>query len=311
MIRDDVMNIKKGLCLPVIAAPMFLVSNPDTVIAGCKAGIISSFPSLNARTVKDLEKWMIRITEELHTSNNRVWAVNLIVHQSNKRYKEDLRLIQKYQTPLVITSLGDPTHTIESVHEYGGLVFSDVASVYHARKASKAGVDGLILVCSGAGGHGGTYSPFAFVQEVRQFWNGPLVLAGSISSGSDVLAAEIMGADFAYMGTRFIATKESSAEEEYQNMLIESTVEDILYTDAFTGVNGNYLLASIKKAGLDPTQLIKKDAIDFSKLDSDKKAWKDIWSAGQGVGKTKAIQTYYELVNELKVEYKAARQRIN
>lgn len=313
--NDTLSEMKKTLTLPVIAAPMFLVSNPDTVIAGCKAGIISTFPSLNARTTEILDNWMAEITEDLDEVQENggtvaPWAVNLIVHRTNKRYTEDFKLIEKYHVPIVITSLGDPTEAIKMVHGYGGLVFSDVSSVYHAKKAAKAGVDGLILVCAGAGGHGGTIHPYAFIQEVREFWDGILILAGSISSGKEILASEILGADFAYMGTRFIATAESSAGDDYKNMLIKSHLEDIIYTDAFSGVNANYLIPSIVKAGLDPEKLKKKESIDFSKTSSEVKAWKNIWSAGQGVGRTKRIQTVEEVVKELHQEYLEAKTGI-
>jgi nitronate monooxygenase len=297
--------------LPVIAAPMFLVSSPEMVIECCKAGIIGSFPLLNARTVEILEDWMKRITDKLtkvrkDEPKRRVapWAVNLIVHRTNKRYEEDLELIKKYQPPIVITSLGDPRPVVNIVHEYGGLVFSDVINLIHARKAVQKGVDGLILVCNGAGGHAGTINPIAFIGAVKEFWDGITILAGCISSGQDILAAEVLGADLAYMGTRFIATSESFASREYQNMLIESTLEDLIYTDAFSGVNANYLVPSIRKAGLDPDQLQKKESIDFSQLNqSDAKAWRDIWSAGQGVGTIKRVQPVVDVVKELQKEY--------
>jgi nitronate monooxygenase len=300
--------------LPVIAAPMFIVSGPEMVIEGCKAGVIGSFPLLNARTTDILEDWMKRITQGLEKlraeePERRIapWAVNLVVHRTNKRYEEDLELIKKYQPPIVITSLGRPGAVVDIVHQYGGLVFSDVANLTHARKAAKTGVDGLILVCNGAGGHAGTLNPLAFMGAVKEFWDGITILAGCISNGQDILAAKALGADFAYMGTRFIATSESLASEEYRNMLIESNSESLIYTDTFTGINANYLVPSIKNAGIDPDQLQKKEAMDFSKMNqSEAKVWKDIWSAGQGVSAIKETLTVAELVKELEQEYDQA-----
>lgn len=309
-------QIKDQIVLPVIAAPMFLVSSPEMVIEGCKAGIIGSFPLLNARTVDILDDWMKRITEELakvrmDEPKRRVapWAVNLIVHRTNQRYEEDIELIKKYQPPIVITSLGDPSPVVSIVHEYGGLVFSDVINLVHARKAAQKGVDGLILVCSGAGGHAGTINPIAFIGAVREFWDGITILAGCISGGQDILAAKALGADLVYMGTRFIATSESFASDEYQNMLVESNLEDIIYTDAFSGVNANYLIPSIQRAGLDIDQLQKKESMDFSFSQGNQsgaKAWKDIWSAGQGVGAIKRVVPIAEVVEELQNEYEQA-----
>jgi nitronate monooxygenase len=302
-------KMSKQLTLPVINAPMFLVSSPDMVIESCKNGMIGTFPLLNARTSELLENWMIRISEELDqtqkdapTAKIAPWGVNLIVHRTNKRFEEDLELIKKYEPPLVITSLGNPSDVAKIVHSYGGLVFSDVISLDHARKAAKTGIDGLILVCSGAGGHGGTLNPFAFLKAVKEFWDGITVLAGAITTGEEILAAKILGADLVYMGTRFIATEESSASEEYRQMLIESTLEDLIYTDAISGINGNYLLPSLQKAGFDIENLKKKE-VDLSFSESKAKAWKDIWSAGQGVGSIKKVSTIKEVVEELKAEY--------
>ncbi|MEW9673879.1 NAD(P)H-dependent flavin oxidoreductase [Ammoniphilus sp. 3BR4] len=286
MIKRD--QLADQIALPVIAAPMFLVSSPDMVIEACKAGIVGSFPLLNARTSDVLNDWMERIARELAQAkldnpHRRVapWAVNLIVHRSNKRYEEDLELIKKYQPPIVITSLGDPSLAVRLAHEYGGLVFSDVSTLVHARKAAQKGADGLILVCNGAGGHGGTINPIAFMGAVKEFWDGITILAGCISNGRDILAAEALGADFVYMGTRFIAASESFASPEYQRMLMESTLDDLIYTDAFSGINANYLVPSIRQAGLDPDQLEKKASLDFvPSSTSGPKAWKDIWSAG-------------------------------
>lgn len=309
-------SIKEQLKLPAIAAPMFLVSGPKLVIDSCKAGIIGSFPLLNARTTEVLEEWLIQIKRELNEISEKQpdlrvapWAVNHIVHQSNKRFEADLQLIAKYEPPIVITSLGDPKRVVEAVHQYGGLVFSDVSTVHHARKAAQKGVDGLILVCNGAGGHAGTINPIAFIGEVKQFWGGITVLAGCISHGQDILAAEVLGADLAYMGTRFIATVESMASDSYREMLKESSLKDLIYTDAFSGVNANYLVPSIRKAGLDPENLQKKVAMDFSYVKdqrTDAKVWKDIWSAGQGVGAIKEILPIASVVEALHAEYEQA-----
>lgn len=307
------------LTLPVIAAPMFLVSSPKLVIESCKAGIIGSFPLLNARTSDDLKDWMKQITESIEQLEKErpdqpvaPWAVNLVVHRTNQRYDEDLKAIQEFKPPIVITSLGNPAPVVDVVHEYGGWVFSDVSKLAHAKKAASSGVDGLILVCSGAGGHGGTINPFAFMGEVRKFWDGMTILAGSLSNGRDILAAKALGADLAYMGTRFIPTSESFASDDYKNMLIESNLDDIIYTDAFSGVNANYLKPSIERAGLDPEHLEKKGTVDFSKMnETGAKAWKDIWSAGHGVGQIKKVQTVAEVVAELKREYEEAVGKIS
>jgi nitronate monooxygenase len=308
------LSLSNQLTLPVINAPMFLVSSPDMVVESCKNGIIGTLPLLNARTSELLENWMIRISEELKQVQQEnpaakiaPWGVNLIVHRTNKRFEEDLELIKKYEPPVVITSLGNPSDVAKIVHSYGGLVFSDVISLDHARKAAKTGIDGLILVCSGAGGHGGTLNPFAFLKAVKEFWDGITILAGAISTGEEILAAKILGADLVYMGTRFIATEESSASEEYRQMLIESTLEDLIYTDTISGINGNYLLPSLQKAGFDIENLKKKE-VDLSFSESKAKAWKDIWSAGQGVGSIKKVSTIKEVVDELKTEYKNALQ---
>jgi nitronate monooxygenase len=306
------LSLSNQLTLPIINAPMFLVSSPDMVIKSCRNGIIGTFPLLNARTSEILENWLIRISEELKqvqeedsTAKIAPWGVNLIVHRTNKRFEEDLELIKKYEPPVVITSLGNPSDVAKIVHSYGGLVFSDVISLDHARKAAKTGIDGLILVCSGAGGHGGTLNPFAFLKAVKEFWDGITILAGAISTGEEILAAKILGADLVYMGTRFIATEESSASEDYRKMLIESTLEDLIYTDAISGINGNYLLPSLQKAGFDIENLKKKE-VDLSFSESKAKAWKDIWSAGQGVGNIKKVSTVKEVIEELTAEYNKA-----
>lgn len=301
------------LSLPVINAPMFLVSSPNMVIESCKNGIIGTFPLLNARTSELLENWMKHISAELQKAQTEdpsakiaPWGVNLIVHRTNKRFEEDLELIKKYEPPVVITSLGNPSDVAKIVHSYGGLVFSDVISLDHARKAAKTGIDGLILVSSGAGGHGGTLNPFAFLKAVKEFWDGITILAGAISAGDEILAAKILGADLVYMGTRFISTQESSASEEYRQMLVDSTLEDLVYTDAISGIKGNYLLPSLQKVGFDVENLMKTDSIDLSFSESKAKAWKDIWSAGQGVGSVKKISSIKEVVDELKAEYQKA-----
>ncbi|MEB3102099.1 NAD(P)H-dependent flavin oxidoreductase [Ferviditalea candida] len=302
------------IVLPVISAPMFLVSSPQMVIESCKAGIIGSFPLLNARSADILEDWMKNITEELNKAraedpNRRVapWAVNLVVHRTNLRFEADMQLVKKYKPPIVITSLGNPERIVKIVHAYGGLVFSDVSNLVHAKKAAHTGVDGLILVSSGAGGHGGTINPIAFIGAVREFWDGITILAGAITHGQDILAAEVLGADLVSMGTRFIAASESFASDAYKKMLIESNLEDLIYTDAFSGVNANYLIPSIRSAGIDPEQLHKKENVDFSKMvDTKVRTWRDIWSAGQGVGGVKKVQTVAEAVRELYDEYKQA-----
>ncbi|MGG1674380.1 NAD(P)H-dependent flavin oxidoreductase [Neobacillus sp. NRS-1170] len=303
-------HIAEQLELPVITAPMFLVSGPEMIISACKAGVISAFPSLNARTVDDLEKWMHRINNgiaELKSNepNRRIapWAMAIVLgHLSganSERVKAELELIKKCKPPIVITALGDPAEVVQAVHSYGGLVFSDVTTLKHARKASKSGVDGLILVCAGAGGHAGTLNSFAFVKAVREFWDGVLILSGGISSGNEILAAQTLDVDLVYMGTRFIASSESMASEEFKNMLVESTIEDLVYTPFFTGIPATFLKPSIQREGFDPDNLGPRE--DF--LKSGKKAWKNVWSAGQGVGRTKQIQTVAEIVAELKKEY--------
>jgi nitronate monooxygenase len=305
------LTLTSQLKLPVLISPMFLVSSVEMVIEGCKAGVIGSFPLANARTLEDLEDWMIRIKEGLSVATNNepksknvLWAVNLAVHRTNARYETELEYIRKYQPPIVITSLGDPRRAANIVHEYGGLVFSDVVNLVHARKAAERGADGLILVCNGAGGHAGTYNPFAFIQEVKQFWGGITILAGGISTGRDILAARILGADLVYMGTRFLASKESLVNSEYQKVLFKSTIEDIIYTDVFSGVNANYLIPSLQRVGIDPKQLPTKESFDWSKAnDNGPKAWKDLWSAGHGVGVIEKEETVAEIIDKLKDEY--------
>lgn len=288
------------LKLPVIVAPMFLVSTPKMVIEASNAGVIGSFPLLNARPVETCAEWLKEVKESL---GEKPWAVNFICHRgSNKRYEEDFELIRQYEPPIVITSLGSPADVIEIVHAYGGLVYSDVANIRHAKKAASSGVDGLILVCAGAGGHGGTINPFAFIAAVKKFYNGTIILSGSLSTGTDVAAAKLMGADYAYMGTRFLAAEESSAPEDYKQMVIDSSVEDVLYTDSFSGVPVNVLIPSLIKQGIDPKTLKPKDEIDLSHL-VNAKAWRDIWSAGHGVTTITKRETTKEIVDQLLAEY--------
>lgn len=311
-------NWLDSMILPVISAPMFLVSGPELVREACLNGVIGSFPAPNARPIEVLESWMSGLNRELTMAKEKnpdqkiaPWAINMVVHRSYGRLEEELALIRKYQPQLVITSLGSPKRVVDLVHEYGGLVFSDVSDLKFAKKAAETGVDGLILVASGAGGHAGEINSFAFVDCVRNFWDGIIVLAGSISTGYGVLAAQSAGADLAYMGTRFIAAKESMAKDDYRQMLVDSTHEDLIYTDAFSGVKANMLKPSIIKEGLDPDNLRKKE-IDFSHMekDSDVKAWRDIWSAGHGVGSIKEVQTTTGIVKQLEKEYLQAQTEL-
>mgnify|MGYP001239148542 CR=1 FL=1 len=302
-------SLQKGLALPVICAPMFIVSNPDLVIAQCKGGLIGSFPALNARPKEALDEWLTRIKAALADAPNAApFAVNQIIHQSNERLEHDMALCVKHEVPLIITSLRAPNEIVPHVHAYGGQVFHDVISVRHAEKALEAGVDGLILVCAGAGGHAGMLSPFALVGEIRKFYDGPIALSGAITNGSAVLAAQAMGADFAYVGTRFIATREGNAVEGYKQAIVDSAAVDVVYTPYFTGVHGNYLKKSIVASGLDPDNLPDKDktAMNFGSAVA-AKAWKDIWGAGQGVGTIDDVPTTAELIERMKAEYRAAK----
>lgn len=306
-------SITEHTTLPVIAAPMFLVSGVELVTAACKAGVIGTFPVLNARTSEALDDWMRQITGELATAQTadpsaRIapWGINLITHRTNHRLQPDLDLTVKYKTPLVITSLGSPAPAVEAVHSYGGLVFSDVINVSFAKKAAQAGIDGLVLVCAGAGGHAGTLSPFAFLKAVREFFDGIIVLAGAMSSGRDIRAAQVLGADLVYFGTSFIATSESLADKAYQQMLVDATMDDLIYTNAFSGAYANMLKPSIVAAGIDPEALKPKDTLDFSHLVSgETKAWKHIWSAGQGVNFVRQVEPVADLVARLRCEYAA------
>lgn len=296
---------------PVIAAPMFLVSGPHLVIAACKAGVAGTFPTLNARPIEVLDEWLTLINAALGAAMAAdpkaavaPYGVNLILHHSNKRLAEDFALVVKHKVPFVITSLGHPGEVVKAVHGYGGVVFSDVIHAYHAKKAIAAGVDGIVCVAGGAGGHAGTQSAFSLVREIREFWDGPLVLGGAISDGASVRAAEVMGADFAYMGTRFIATQESMATAEYKQMLLDCTAKDIVYTPAITGTHANFLWPSLEQAGYSKDMLDSSDAKeDFG---SGAKAWRDTWSAGHGVATIHDIPATAELVARLAQEYRTA-----
>lgn len=306
--------------MPVIGAPMFIVSTPALVIAQCKAGIVGSFPALNARSETQLDEWLDQISRELAGQaaadpGVRVapFAVNQIVHASNDRLERDLALCVKYKVPVIITSLRPPAEVVAAVHGYGGLVFHDVINRRHALKAAEQGVDGLIAVCAGAGGHAGMLSPFALIKEIRGFFKGILILSGAMSTGADVLAARAMGADLAYLGTRFLATREANAPAEYKQMLVSSGADDIIYTPLFSGVSGNYLRGSIQRAGLDPEQLptAGKDRMNFaSSAGGPIKAWKDIWGAGQSVSGIHDVPPVGELVDRLEAEYRQASERL-
>ena len=324
MTRLPLPAILSGLRLPVIAAPMFIVSYPELVAAQCKAGIVGSFPALNARPAEVLDTWLSRLKEELDAyqkthPERKVGpvAVNQIIHTSNTRLEQDVRVCVKHQVPIYITSLRAPIKEIvDAVHSYGGIVLHDVISVRHAQKALEAGVDGLILVAAGAGGHAGTLSPFALVGEVRRFFSGPLALSGAIATGDAILATQAMGADFAYIGTRFIATQEAHASQAYKETITQAHASDIIYTDYFTGIHGNYLQQSIVQAGLDPKNLHQQDAKQPSALGSvinadanHSKAWKDIWGAGAAVGLIDDVLPVAEVVDQLEREYLAAKQR--
>jgi nitronate monooxygenase len=309
------------LSLPVIASPMFIASTPELVIEQCKAGIVGAFPALNARPQSLLDEWLTRIREELDgfaaANPGRPvapFAVNQIAHASNERLEQDVAACVRHRVPLVITSLRPPREIVDAVHAYGGLVFHDVISVRHARKAAEQGVDGIVVVCAGAGGHAGLGSPFALVREIRQFFDGTLVLAGGMSSGADVLAAEAIGADMAYIGTRFLATTEAHVPPGYKQMILDSGSDDIVYTSVFTGVKGNYLRRSVAEAGLDPDRLPEADKskMDFgSGGNTHKKAWRDIWSAGQGVGNIHEVLPAGAVVARMVAEYAEAKRRVS
>lgn len=292
------------LRLPVFQAPMFLQSGPEMVIASCRAGIVGSFPSVNARTLDDLEQWLGRITGAVAGAPGP-WAINLMMHRSNTRRLDDLALAVRYRAPVVITALGSPREVVEAVHDYGGLVFADVIDIRFAAKAVQAGVDGLVLVAAGAGGHTGQQSGFAFVEEVRRFFDGYLVLGGGISSGRGVRAAQVLGAEFAYMGTRFIASEESMADPDYKQMVVDASGADIVCSDALTGVRANWLRASLERAGYDPDNMPAPGDIDVIAAAGDAKRWRDVWSAGQGAGAVDDILPIAAIVDRLEREYRA------
>lgn len=311
-------SLRAQMTLPVIAAPLFIVSNPKLVIEQCTAGVIGSFPALNARPKELLEAWLEEIQSTLAARQRErpqariaPFAVNQIIHQSNDRLEHDLDLCVKHKVPVIITSLRAPDDVVKAVHAYGGVVFHDVISIRHAQKAIEAGVDGLILVCAGAGGHAGTLSPFALLREVRRFYPGPIILSGAITDGAGVLSALAMGADFAYLGTRFVATAEANAPDLYKQMIVDSTAADILYTPTFTGVHGNYLRKSVVAAGLDPDDLplMDKHSMNFGSQ-RPVKAWKDIWGAGQGVGNIVDAPAAGAVVARLREEFEQAKVRL-
>ena len=308
------------LSLPLIGSPMFIASRPELVIEQCKAGIVGAFPALNARPAHVLDEWLTRIKAELaeYAAANpgakvAPFAVNQIAHSSNDRLAQDMEACVRHQVPLIITSLRPPREIVDAAHSYGGLVFHDVISVRHARKAAEQGVDGIIVVCAGAGGHAGMASPFALVREVRQFFDGTIVLSGAMTSGADVLAAQALGADMAYIGTRFLATTEANVPDDYKQMILDSSSDEVVYTSLFTGVKGNYLARSVTAAGMDAANLPEADKskMDFgSGGNTEKKAWRDIWSAGQGVGNIHEVLPTRELVARMVREYEDTRRRL-
>ncbi len=310
-----------NLRLPVIGSPLFIVSGPELVIAQCKAGIVGSFPALNARPQAQLDEWLHQITEELAAHNREnpdrlaaPYAVNQIVHKSNNRLQEDIATCAKWQVPITITSLGAQVELNDAVHSWGGIVLHDVINDRFAHKAIEKGADGLIPVAAGAGGHAGVTSPFALMREIREWFDGPVALSGSIAHGASVLAAQAMGADFGYIGSAFIATKEANAVEGYKENIVEAKAADIVYSDLFTGVSGNYLRQSIERAGMDPNNLPKGDisTMNFgSGGNSEAKAWKDIWGSGQGIGAIKEVQTVAQFVDQLEAEYRAAKASLD
>jgi nitronate monooxygenase len=305
-------DLTRGMRIPLVAAPMFLVSGPDLVVAACRAGIAGSFPAPNARSLETLEAWLRTVVEGHAVASvdapGKVgpWALNLVTHSSYDRLPAELELVDRYRPPLVITALGSPATVVPRVHAYGGAVFADVSSLAFARKAAATGVDGLVLVCSGAGGHTGKVSPFAFVQAVREFYDGIIVLGGSIGHGGAVRAVELLGADLAYAGTPFIVAEESLAAQEYRDMVVRASFEDLVLTKTFTGADAWYLRESIVTAGLDPDALVGKDKMDWSNSQGQLKAWKNIWSAGQGVNHIHAVEPVAAIVDRYAAEYAEA-----
>lgn len=312
--------LSERLRLPVVAAPLFIISNPDLVIAQCKAGIVGSFPALNARPAEELDRWLEKITTELADYDaanpdnpSAPFAVNQIVHGSNDRLQHDVEMCVKWKVPIVITSLGAKEFVNDAIHSYGGIVLHDIINNKFAKKAIEKGADGLIAVAAGAGGHAGSLSPFALIQEIREWFDGPLLLSGSIANGDAVLAAQAMGADLGYIGSAFIATQEANAEQAYKQSLVDSNADDIVLSNLFTGVHGNYLKPSIVAAGLDPDNLPESDPSKMSfgsGGNSDAKAWKDIWGCGQGIGAIKAVLTAQDLVDNIEKQYLSAKARL-
>ncbi|HVK78990.1 MAG TPA: nitronate monooxygenase family protein [Verrucomicrobiae bacterium] len=313
-------ELLKKMRLPVIGAPLFIISNPDLVIAQCKAGIVGSFPALNARPIALLDEWLARVTDELTDYNAKnpdrpaaPFAVNHIVHKSNNRLEQDVELTTKHKVPIIITSLGARPELNDAVHSYGGMTLHDVIDDRFARKAVEKGADGIIAVAAGAGGHAGTLSPMALIREIRQWFDGPLALSGAIGHGAGILAARAMGADFAYMGSAFIATAEANADARYKQAIVDGSAADIVYSNLFTGIHGNYLRGSIEASGLDPNNLPVSDPskMNFgSGGNTDAKAWKDIWGCGQGIGTIKSVRPVAEFIAELSTQYDAARARL-
>ncbi|TVT57751.1 MAG: nitronate monooxygenase [Azoarcus sp. PHD] len=307
-------SFRGTMSVPAIAAPMFLVSGPELVIATCKAGVAGTFPALNARPAAQLEAWLTEIDAALagHRADNpdapcAPYGVNLILHASNKRLEEDLATIVRHRVPFVITSLGHPGEVVKAVHAYGGLVFSDIVHAYHAKKAAAAGVDGIIAVAGGAGGHAGTQSVVSLIREIREFWDGVLIAAGSISDGASIRAVEVLGADFAYMGTRFIATREALAQEAYKQMVVDCGPSEVVYTDVISGTNANFLWPSLEKAGFERSELVAGHGKGkLHDLSDEARAWRDVWSAGHGVANIHDIPTVAELVERLAAEYREA-----
>jgi nitronate monooxygenase len=312
-------KVLQGLRIPVVGAPLFIISNPKLVIAQCTAGVVGSMPALNARPAEQLDEWLAEITETLAAWNRQhpdrpaaPFAINQIVHKSNDRLEHDMAVCAKYKVPVVITSLGARTDVNDAVHAWGGIVLHDIINNSFARKAIDKGADGLIAVAAGAGGHAGVKSPFALVQEIREWFDGPLLLSGALATGGGVLAAQAMGADLAYIGSAFIATDEARASADYKHAIVEGSSDDIVYSSLFTGVHGNYLKRSIRNAGLDPDQLPESDPtkMNFGGGEGSKKAWKDIWGSGQGIGAVKAVVPAAALVDRLAAEYGQARARL-
>lgn len=309
--------VLQNLSLPVIGSPLFIISNPKLVIEQCKAGVVGSMPALNARPAELLDEWLAEITETLAAYNKAnpdkpaaPFAINQIVHKSNDRLEHDMQVCAKYKVPIIITSLGAREDVNQAVHGWGGVVLHDIINNKFARKAIEKGADGLIAVAAGAGGHAGVKSPFALIQEIRQWFDGPIALSGSIASGDAVLAAQAMGADFGYIGSAFIATHEARASDAYKQAIVDGSSDDIVYSNLFTGVHGNYLAPSIRAAGMDPDNLPESDPSKMNFGGDAKKAWKDIWGCGQGIGAINAVTSTAELVAKLRSEYEAARARL-